>query len=168
MVHMEVWANETFTDKTHCQVTVDDHRLIRGNRIMLVLINTSDDIVTLPASSCVAFAKVKEANENSLRSQPLVPNRTLLFLKHYNETCAMTNIEETLDGGLSFGNGHEIKLRKNAKVNFKITYSEVLKPPNGELYSVDSVVFFLQHFKGDYKEYLQLAMSKRVPIIAHR
>merc|ERR1719468_473129 len=80
LVHMEVWANETFTDKTHCQVTVDDHRLIRGNRIMLVLINTSDDIVTLPASSCVAFAKVKEANENSLRSQPLVPNRTLLFL----------------------------------------------------------------------------------------
>ena len=33
---------------------------------------------------------------------------------------------------------------------------------------IDAIVFFLKHFKGDYKEYLQEAMAQRVPIVAHR
>ena len=67
-----------------------------------------------------------------------------------------------------FGHGHEMKFRKKSKVNFRITYSEILKPPSGELYTIDAIVFFLKHFKNDYKEYLQEAMAQRVPIVAHR
>ena len=118
------------------------------------------------------FSKVHQADETTLRAKPLNPVMHLYFLKHYYETCAMTGIElSTAEDCLRFGNGHEFKLRKKAKVNFRITYSEILKPPSGELYTVDAVVFFLQHFvtgNRDYKEYLQKAMAQRVPIVAHR
>ena len=166
---MEIWSNEQLMTVHCCKVTVDDWRLIRGNRIMLNIINTSDVDVVLPPRTLVAFAKVKVVGETTLRAKPLNPVKTLYFLKHYYETCDMTDIKDTGDEeGFSFGHGHEIRLRKKAKVNFRITYSEILKPPNGELYSVDAVVFFLQHFKNDYKEYLSLALAQRVPIIAHR
>ena len=118
------------------------------------------------------FSKVHQADETTLRAKPLNPVMHLYFLKHYYETCAMTGIEiSTAEDCLKFGNGHEFKLRKKAKVNFRITYSEILKPPSGELYTVDAVVFFLQNFvtgSRDYKEYLQKAMAQRVPIVAHR
>ena len=84
----------------------------------------------------------------------------------------MTAIEDCVEEDcLKFGHGHEIKLRKKAKVNFRITYSEVLEPPSGKLYTVDAVVFFLQTFdtgSRDFKDYFQEAMIKRIPIVAHR
>ena len=93
----------------------------------------------------------------------------LFFLKHYYETCAMDDVQEiAAEDCFRFGHGHEMKFRKKSKVNFRITYSEILKPPNGELYTIDAIVFFLKHFKNDYKEYLQEAMAQRVPIVAHR
>ena len=58
LVHMEIWSNEKLKTDNFCQVLVDDRRLIRGNRIMLNIINTGDEEVVLPARTLVAFAKV--------------------------------------------------------------------------------------------------------------
>ena len=58
LVHMEIWSNEQLKTEKFCQVLVDDRRLIRGNRIMLNIINTGDEEVVLPARTLVAFAKV--------------------------------------------------------------------------------------------------------------
>ena len=58
LVHMEIWFNEKLKTEKFCQVLVDDRRLIRGNRIMLNIINTGDEEVVLPAQTLVAFAKV--------------------------------------------------------------------------------------------------------------
>ena len=61
LVHMEIWSNEQLKTDHFCQVLVDDRRLIRGNRIMLNIINTGDEEVVLPARTLVAFAKVSTA-----------------------------------------------------------------------------------------------------------
>jgi hypothetical protein len=58
LVHMEIWSNEQLKTDKFCQVLVDDRRLIRGNRIMLNIINTGDEEVVLPARTLVAFVKV--------------------------------------------------------------------------------------------------------------
>ena len=71
-----------------------NRRLIRGNRIMLNIINTSDVDVVLPPRTLVAFAKVKVVGETTLRAKPLNPVKTLYFLKHYYETCEMTDIKD--------------------------------------------------------------------------
>ena len=58
LIIMEIWFNEKLKTEKFCQVLVDDRRLIRGNRIMLNIINTGDEEVVLPAQTLVAFAKV--------------------------------------------------------------------------------------------------------------
>ena len=85
----------------------------------------------------MAFAKVHQIGEATLRAKPLFPVMALFFLKHYYETCKMTDIKNNdLEDCFQFGHGHEMKIKKKSKVNFRITYSEILKPPNGELYTI--------------------------------
>ena len=121
LVHMEIWSNEELMTVHCCKVIVDDRRLIRGNRIMLNIINTSDVDVVLPPRTLVAFAKVNVVGETTLRAKPLNPVKALYFLKHYYETCDMTDIKDSHDEDcFRFGHGHEIRLRKKAKVNFEI------------------------------------------------
>ena len=55
LVHMDVWSNEQLESNHCCKVVVDDRRLIRGNRIMLYIINTSDEDVVLPPRYVVRF-----------------------------------------------------------------------------------------------------------------
>ena len=66
LVHMDIWSNEQLKIENCCQVLVDDRRLIRGNRIMLNIINTGDGEVVLPARTLVAFAKVRKRAQKIL------------------------------------------------------------------------------------------------------
>lgn len=165
---MNIWVDKDFQNEQNCQVHADDHRLICNNRLTLNIINVSDNDVILPAFTVIAQTQVHENNENNVKSQLLKPAETLFFLMHYYDVCKMQNIEEDENGGYVFKNGHQVRINKRSKVNFKITFSDLLKEPKGELYRMEEVVFFLKNFNGDFKEYLQKCLDSRVPIIAHR
>ena len=168
LAHMKIHANKDIEEK-QCRLIVQDHRLVCGNQLLLSIVNIQDnEEVELHALSLIAYAQVlhPDSTHDVMASYPQ-PTFSLNFLKHYYKSTGMTNINETDDGGFQFGHGHDIKIRKRAKVNFKITYSEVLKT-GGSLYTVESLVFFLQNFTGDYKEYLKSCLSARMPLVAHR
>lgn len=168
LAQMKIFANKDLEEK-QCRLIVQDHRLICGNQLLLSIVNIQDnEEVELHALSLIAYAQVlnKDSTHDVMAPYP-PPTFSLNFLKHYFKSTGMTNINETDDGGFQFGHGHDIKIRKRSKVNFKITYSDILKT-GGSLYTVEALVFFLQNFSGDYKQYLKSCMSARMPLVAHR
>ena len=168
LAQMKIFANKDLEEK-QCRLIVQDHRLICGNQLLLSIVNIQDnEEVELHALSLIAYAQVlnKDSTHDVMAAYP-PPTFSLNFLKHYFKSTGMTNIYETDDGGFQFGHGHEIKIRRRSKVNFKITYGDILKT-GGSLYTVEALVFFLQNFSGDYKQYLKSCMSARMPLVAHR
>lgn len=170
---MKIWANASLYDDKLCRIFISDDRLVCGNQLMLCIGNLSDENVTLEPLTLVGHAMVLAADNPMALMAPLPRSMfSLKFLLHYFKNCNMTNVDEVDDGqSIQFGHGHLIKFNKKTKVNFKITYSEVLNQQNGsEFYTFDAIFFFLYNLRymSDYKDYMAEALANRVPLVAHR